>query len=352
MAFFGTGAGPLISGVIAENLSWRWIHWTQLIVNGVMLLSVAVLFKETRGSVLLIRKAQDINAHLDAMAAARPDSEKLDAVKIRWRCRAEEERASLSTMVRVSLTRPFLLLFTEPVVFFFSLWAAFSWGVLYLFVFPAFSKGLQDRYLTKIKVSTGCTLGIFDVAQLHRHSDGSCVHFNVCRIPYCTRPQYHHRKLHPTTLPKCNWSRETSVRFLCAGFVTTNRHVLVWLDFFSDSSLDSSDNCSRGSDDWHIFHLPCRFQLLCRHIPPVRLFCSCCTKLQQEYAWWILSTGDGCNVPSDDVPGCKQLPGWCGVDFECGPLGLGHLRGQNQTKEQVCERNYGVACGYGFTFWL
>jgi hypothetical protein len=35
-------------------------------------------------------------------------------------------------MMATSIKRPFYLLFTEPVVFSFSLWAAFSWAVLYL----------------------------------------------------------------------------------------------------------------------------------------------------------------------------------------------------------------------------
>jgi hypothetical protein len=35
-------------------------------------------------------------------------------------------------MVSVSVYRPFHLLFTEPVVFFFSLWVSFAWGILYL----------------------------------------------------------------------------------------------------------------------------------------------------------------------------------------------------------------------------
>lgn len=53
-------------------------------------------------------------------------------MRIRWKIGAEEKRANLATMIRTSLLRPFQLLFTEPVVFFFSLWAAFSWSVLYI----------------------------------------------------------------------------------------------------------------------------------------------------------------------------------------------------------------------------
>jgi hypothetical protein len=44
----------------------------------------------------------------------------------------DEERASLGKMTAISISRPFHLLFTEPVVFFFSLWVSFAWGILYL----------------------------------------------------------------------------------------------------------------------------------------------------------------------------------------------------------------------------
>ncbi|KAJ4292861.1 hypothetical protein N0V88_005519 [Collariella sp. IMI 366227] len=52
--------------------------------------------------------------------------------RIRWLVKEDEERASLRQMITISVTRPFHLLFTEPVVFFFSLWVSFAWGILYL----------------------------------------------------------------------------------------------------------------------------------------------------------------------------------------------------------------------------
>ncbi|KAI5809283.1 MFS multidrug transporter-like protein [Pyronema omphalodes] len=133
MALFGTGAGPLASGFIAENMNWRWIHWIQLIFNGILMLLSWFFMKETRGSVLLIRRAKALNK-LFEQQDARAALEKTAARGIRFKVLAEEERASLSAMVKISLTRPFYLLFTEPVVFFFSLWVSFSWGVLYLFL--------------------------------------------------------------------------------------------------------------------------------------------------------------------------------------------------------------------------
>jgi hypothetical protein len=51
---------------------------------------------------------------------------------VRWLVKEDEQRASLMTLITVSLFRPFHLLFTEPAVFFFSLWVSFAWAVLYL----------------------------------------------------------------------------------------------------------------------------------------------------------------------------------------------------------------------------
>ncbi|KIV86364.1 hypothetical protein PV11_01978 [Exophiala sideris] len=138
----GTGLGPLVSGFVAQNLSWRWVFWIQAITSGILVFFVTFLFKETRGTVILSRKAKLLNKWYEQLEAAGalgmevesgdPQKPSKKCCRIRWKVQADEERASLGRMIAVSLYRPIHMLFTEPVVFFFSLWIAFAWGVLYL----------------------------------------------------------------------------------------------------------------------------------------------------------------------------------------------------------------------------
>lgn len=145
-------------------------------MNAVMVIGVYFGFRETRGSVLLSRKASALNAwyetcekagYLSFETPAESNDKTPIYARIRWKVKADEERESLSKILKTSLTRPFCklhlffiidvcpfyvyflyfsssrksdlsfsfssdLLATEPVVFFFSLWAAFAWGVLYM----------------------------------------------------------------------------------------------------------------------------------------------------------------------------------------------------------------------------
>jgi MFS family permease len=128
----GTGIGPFIAGFIWSNprLGWRyrppllnadgrWVFWIQLIVNLVWLAVIILLLPETRGSVILRRRVKKLQQQTGDMT--------LVAV-------GDESRATITTLIKISTTRPLMLLFTEHIVFWFSLWVGFTWGILYLFL--------------------------------------------------------------------------------------------------------------------------------------------------------------------------------------------------------------------------
>lgn len=187
----GTGLGPLSASIMVHRWGgegavirgptaiWKWVFWHQAILDFVLAVLIAVLFHESRGCVLLRRKAKKLNEYyeslesrgcygvwvkgpLDALPeathqmhtattstegdaekglAAQPMVTPYDVLpppigtklqRVRWAVREDDQHASLVQMMSVSLLRPFYLLFTEPVVFFFSLWVSFAWATLYL----------------------------------------------------------------------------------------------------------------------------------------------------------------------------------------------------------------------------
>lgn len=139
-ALAGTGLGPLVSGFIVERVLWRWVFYTQVMSLGMTLAVIIFFFNETRGSVLLSRKGRTLNEYYDKLK-----KNGVSAPKFRYRIASDEARASLARLLYLSLTTPFRLLLTEPVVFFFSLWVAFAWAVLYM-TFDAIPLVFQTRH--------------------------------------------------------------------------------------------------------------------------------------------------------------------------------------------------------------
>ena len=114
-ALFGTGLGPLCSGFIAQHMSWRWVFYVQVIDCGLLILAVTIFFKETRGSVLLSRRAKLLNSWYETrekvgllgMEMVIDSEGKKESQRIRWKVKSDEERESLAKMIRVSVYRPF-----------------------------------------------------------------------------------------------------------------------------------------------------------------------------------------------------------------------------------------------------
>lgn len=120
----------MVSGFIAHNINWRWCFWVHAIAVFANAIALLLFFRETRGTVLLSRKAKKLNEWYEAREKAgyygfdisQDGSSEKQSQRIRWKVKSDEERASILQMIKISLIRPIHMLFTEPVVFFFSLW--------------------------------------------------------------------------------------------------------------------------------------------------------------------------------------------------------------------------------------
>ena len=114
-ALFGTGLGPLVSGFIAQKLSWRWVFYVQVITCGLCIAAVTFFFEETRGSVLLSRRAKLLNEWYGAREKVglvgfdmvTGDKSTNESQRIRWKVKSDEDRESLSKMIGISVYRPF-----------------------------------------------------------------------------------------------------------------------------------------------------------------------------------------------------------------------------------------------------
>ena len=104
-AFASTGLGPVMFGVVEYRLGFRYIAWILLAMSGAFTLSLLVILKETRASVLLSRKAKRM---------------RVESGNMRYQARDDFERGSLAMMLQTSLGRPLRMLFTEPVLFSFA----------------------------------------------------------------------------------------------------------------------------------------------------------------------------------------------------------------------------------------
>lgn len=112
----GPVTGPLIGGFVYQYLGWRWVYWLSLILTGVGVIVMATV-RETYTPTILRQRA------------ARRRKEEGDK---RYWCQYDDATQSPVALLRTNLSRPFMLAFTEPILWFFNLWISVIYGILYL----------------------------------------------------------------------------------------------------------------------------------------------------------------------------------------------------------------------------
>lgn len=112
----GPVTGPLIGGFVYQYLGWRWDNWLVFIMTCVAVLLMATV-RETYAPKVLKQKA----------ARRRKDEE-----DERYWCQYDDSTRTTAELMRLNLSRPFLLSAKEPILWFFNLWISVIYGILYL----------------------------------------------------------------------------------------------------------------------------------------------------------------------------------------------------------------------------
>lgn len=104
-SFLGPVLAPTAGGFVSQYTSWRWNFWIVLILGGSVYMTMFIFLPETYAPKLLQDKA---------------------------RRNGQPLKHDIKGRHYEGLTRPWIMLFTEPILFLLSLYMAFVYGILYL----------------------------------------------------------------------------------------------------------------------------------------------------------------------------------------------------------------------------
>ncbi|KAK2745313.1 hypothetical protein FQN55_006217 [Onygenales sp. PD_40] len=115
--FIGPAVGPIAGGFIAKYTTWRWVFWSVSIVDAGVQVVAFLFLHETYAPKILAVKAQKLR-----------QSTGNSALRTKW----ESENRTFGKLLRKSLVRPFIMLFTQPTIQALALYRAYLYGLMYL----------------------------------------------------------------------------------------------------------------------------------------------------------------------------------------------------------------------------
>ncbi|CAN6622758.1 polyamine transporter 1 [Trichomonascus vanleenenianus] len=116
--FCGPIFAPVISGFIANSyLGWRWTMYITGIMGGLAIGLVVFFYEESYAPVILSQKAAELRRRTGNWGIYSTH---------------DEVELDMNEIVTRNLTRPVVMLFTEPILFLITLYTAFLYGILYL----------------------------------------------------------------------------------------------------------------------------------------------------------------------------------------------------------------------------
>jgi multidrug resistance protein len=128
--FLGPVIGPIVGGFVGETVGWRWVEGVMAIFTGVLWIFGAFTIPETYAPVLLRKRATELSKKTGKVYISIPERKR--------------GKVSPSAAFKTALSRPWALLFVEPIVLLISIYMAILYGTLYM-TFGAFPIVFQQE---------------------------------------------------------------------------------------------------------------------------------------------------------------------------------------------------------------
>lgn len=138
--FLGPSLGPILGGFIGEDLGWRWIEGFLAVFTGTLSIVYILAVPETYAPRILHNRAVALS--------------KMHGAVYRTQMEMKQGRKKLWPTLKVSLSRPWVLLVVEPIVLIFSVYQAIIYATLYmcfgrLVAAPWWTRCVADRALQR-----------------------------------------------------------------------------------------------------------------------------------------------------------------------------------------------------------
>lgn len=128
--FLGPSIGPIAGGFLGQAGGWRWVEGLMAAFTGLLWILCSLLVPETYAPILLRRRAEKLSKITGKVYLSKVD--------------AGQPRKTIAQEFRVALSRPWVLLFREPIVFLTAVYMAILYGTLYM-CFAAFPIVFQQQ---------------------------------------------------------------------------------------------------------------------------------------------------------------------------------------------------------------
>jgi MFS family permease len=114
---------PIVGGFLSETEGWRWVQGLMAIFTGVLWIVGALTIPETYSPVILRRRAKKLS--------------QITGKVYKSKIEVDDGAKTVSQEFKTALSRPWILLFMEPIVLLLSIYMAIVYGTLYM-MFAAF----------------------------------------------------------------------------------------------------------------------------------------------------------------------------------------------------------------------